>query len=197
MLKGTDYTFCNMNEFTFDEFNIFTTQKLENLTQAEATCSKNNGEITNLSDFNFKAFAKLINTDQAANLESYFSLRVQPVNSTLNQCYGLLNLFFLNAEGGLSENVNNICRENDEFLNGRFNTMCSTHSNAVSAQRTGGTTVPVVIGASVFVFVALLSGLFIHYVRSRRFTERRRQTSSFEEQQIIKESDNVRFIISC
>ena len=98
--KVFKHFFCIMNEFTFDNFNIFTTQKFENLTQAQATCSKNNGEIINLDDLNFETFSKFISTDQASNLKNYLYLRVRPVDSTLDQCYGLLNLFFLNVEGG-------------------------------------------------------------------------------------------------
>ena len=196
--KVFKHFFCIMNEFTFDNFNIFTTQKFENLTQAQATCSKNNGEIINLDDLNFETFSKFISTDQASNLKNYLYLRVRPVDSTLDQCYGLLNLFFLNVEGGFSENVNNVCREDDEFINGRFNTMCikeqsnSSNSNAVSAQTL---IVPVIIGVSVFVFVALIFGLFVYNKRKRRLSKIRQHASSLVEQQVINESEKVSFFL--
>ena len=187
-----------MNDFAFGDSLFYLTNKFENFTQSQSTCGYNGSVIANLKRFSFEKFIKILLRNQASNLNKYTYLRVHPVNHTLDKCYGLLEIFFLDTEAGLDGNVNDVCN-NNQFLNGKYNTLCSKkiknlnmQSNLVSKDTESPLT-SVIITVSVFVFVALISGLFICFIRKRRLSKIRQQTSSLEEQQIINESENVSF----
>ena len=186
-----------MNELVYGDYLFHSTNKYENFTQAQTTCSSNGSVIANLKGFNFEKLMEKFTEDQAFSLNRYIYLRVQPINNTLDKCYGLLNVFFLNNDDGLDGNVDDVCN-NNQFYNGKYNTLCSQkikNDSPLISKDTESPLASVIIGASVFVFVALLTGLYIYFMRKRQLTKRTLQTSSLEEHQIIEESENVSFFL--
>ena len=159
-----------MNKFKYGDSFFHLTNKFENITQAQETCSSNGSVIANLRELNFEDFIVKFIRDQASNLKSFIYLRVHPVNHTLDECYGLLDLIFLNADDGLDRNVDDVCN-NSRFLTGKYKTLCSQKIK----KDTESLMTYVIIGVSVISFVAICFGLLVCFMEKRQSTETRQQ----------------------
>ena len=111
-----------MNEFIFEENQFFTTDKLENLAQAQASCADKNASIANLSGLNYKNFVKAFLENQVSELRNYI-LRIEPLDNG-SDCYGLVNVSLSNVDKGLSGNAADVCKTDHNFAY-KYNTLCS------------------------------------------------------------------------
>ena len=115
-----------MEKFVFEDRTFYTTKEEENLTEAQISCSKNSSTIANLSGVNFKKFVEKLFIYRNSNLDNFFQfLRVHSAKSSQNDCYGLLDLAWLNVDEDLSENVEEICVGDRDFVRGKYKTLCS------------------------------------------------------------------------
>ena len=110
-----------MKNFIIEEKQFFTTDKLESFAQAQASCADRNAMIANLSGINFKNFVRAFFENQASELRSY-TLRIDPLNKSSEDCYGLVNVSQSNADKGLLGNAADVCRSDDN-LAFKYNTL--------------------------------------------------------------------------
>ena len=109
-----------MKEFICEENHFFTTDKLESLVQAQASCADKNARIANLS---YKSFITAFSENKASELRNYI-LIINPRGERSDERYGLVNVSLSNVDKGLSGNTADVCRSDDSFAK-KYNTLCS------------------------------------------------------------------------
>ena len=180
-----------MKIFTVENSIFYTTNAKENLTEAQISCSKNSSSVANLSGLNFKEFVEKLKNYQNSNQNYYKFLRVHPVKSSLDDCFGLIDLSWLIVEKELSENVVDVCAGDDDFAIGKFNTLCSRKFDDSLSDISSDACYQIVwiitIVVSVMVGICLIGFFYIKKKRQRRLIRK----SSVRQNELLKSSNEV------
>ena len=116
-----------MEVFEFHNAKYFVTGKLENLAQAKASCFQKAGMIAKFSELNFNKFAEELLKSEVFKLQNS-TLRVNPLNSSSENCYGLIDVSRIDVSKGL---VGNVVDECDMYA--EYSTLCFKGDDCMSA----------------------------------------------------------------
>ena len=153
-----------MEVFEFHNAKYFVTGKLENLAQAKASCFQKAGMIAKFSELNFNKFAEELLKSEVFKLQNS-TLRVNPLNSSSENCYGVIDVSRIDVSKGLVGNVVDKC---DMYA--EYKTLCFKGDDCMSACANVLPSyllyilVPLIllIGAALGAF-----GLFLYYKKKR------------------------------
>ena len=116
-----------MSVIKFQNGEYFVTGKLENIAQSKASCFQIAGMIAKLSEKNFKEFAEELLMSEVFKLQNSI-LRVNPLISSSENCYGVIDVSRIDVSKGLMGNVVEKCDTRAEY-----NTLCFKGDDCMSA----------------------------------------------------------------
>ena len=185
-----------MEKFFVEKSIFYATKAKENFTEAEISCSKNSSTIANLSNVNFKRFVKKLINYRDLNLDNFFRvLRVHSLKSGHHDCYGLIDLSWLNVDEDTSKNVKEVCIGDRDFVWGKYKTLCSRKLDksdllSDSSSEGGSPVLEIVLTLVAIVIIGTLIVLFFYFKRKRR--TKLMQKSSVCRIELVESSKEVR-----
>ena len=187
-----------MTEIAFNGLYYYVTKNLQNFTQAQTTCHRNSSEIANLKALDFEKFVEKMEKVEGFMYNNV--LRVQPINNTIKNCFGVFELLWINVDEGVSGNVNDVCKGQRRFDNGMYKTLCSKITKQPSLNSSSSSDkspsdavdpiIAIVVTLVVIGIVGTLIVLFFYFKRKRR--TKLMQKSSVCRIELVESSKEVR-----
>ena len=179
-----------MNEFTFNGSYYYVTENLQNFTQAQKTCHRNSSEIANLKALNFEKFVEKIKKVPGFIYNNV--LRVQPVNNSIENCFGAFDVSWINVDEGLAGNVRDICQGHRRFYEGMYKTLCSKPNEQPSFDSSSGPCSPLVVIIMALVVLMLVVALIVvvFYFKENKQTKLT-QKSSVRQNELVESGKDV------